>query len=74
MVLSNGMPAPTSQLELGRDGAELAPNALEGSTLAALEQVLAGPLVTHADLKSAGLLPFARGVDEPIVSDGELEL
>lgn len=36
------MPAPTAQLELGRDGAELAPNALEGPTLAALEQVLAG--------------------------------
>ena len=33
------MPAPIAQLELGRDGAELAPKALDGSTLAALEQV-----------------------------------
>jgi hypothetical protein len=35
------MPAPIAQLELGRDGAELAPKALDSSALAALEQVLA---------------------------------
>ena len=48
--------------------------ALESRQETLLEEVLAGPLVTHADLKSAVLLPFARGVDEPIKSDGELEL
>ncbi len=36
------MPAPVAPLELGRDGAELAPKALDSCTLAALEQVLAG--------------------------------
>ncbi|WP_284876970.1 phytanoyl-CoA dioxygenase [Brevundimonas sp. MEB006b] len=35
------MTVPIAQLELGRDGAELTPNALDGSILAALEQVLA---------------------------------
>lgn len=48
--------------------------ALENRQETLLERVLAGPLITHADLKSAGLLPFAGGVDEPIKSDGELEL
>ncbi|KQY91336.1 hypothetical protein [Brevundimonas sp. Root1423] len=36
------MPSRTAELELDRDGAELAPKALDGSTLAGLEQVLAG--------------------------------
>lgn len=36
------MPPPHAQLELARDGAELTSAALDGATLAALEQVLAG--------------------------------
>jgi hypothetical protein len=48
--------------------------ALENRQETLLEQVLAGPLFTHADLKGAGLLPFAKGVDEPIKADGALEL
>jgi hypothetical protein len=36
------MSALNAQLELGRDGAELAPQALDGPTRAALEMVLAG--------------------------------
>ena len=40
--VNSSMPAPIAQLELGRDGAELAPKALDSSALATLEQVLAG--------------------------------
>ena len=36
------MPVPIAQLKFDRDGAELAPKALQSSTLDALEEVLAG--------------------------------
>lgn len=48
--------------------------ALENRQESLLERVLAGPLITYADLKNAGFLPFAKGVDEPIKADGALEL
>lgn len=49
------MPAPIAQLELGRDGAELAPKALDRSTLAALEQVLAGQASDVAGIRLFGV-------------------
>ncbi|HWQ85378.1 phytanoyl-CoA dioxygenase family protein [Brevundimonas sp.] len=49
------MPAPIAQLELGRDGAELAPKALDSSTLAALEQVLAGQARDVAGVRLFGV-------------------
>lgn len=38
---NSSMPTPHAQLELGRDGAELASQVLDSSTLAALERLLA---------------------------------
>ena len=64
------MPAPIAQLELGRDGAELAPNALDGSTLAALEQVLAGQPRDVAGVRLFGVegLPGFLATNGPIGS------
>jgi hypothetical protein len=64
------MPAPHAQLELGRDGAELASQVLDSSTLAALERVLAGQPRDVAGVRLfgvVGLLSFIA-TDGPIGS------
>lgn len=64
------MPAPIPQLEFGRDGAELAPRALDRSTLAALERVLASQAPDVAGVRLfgvEGLLAFLA-TDGPIGS------
>lgn len=64
------MAAPIAQLELGRDGAELAPKALDRSTLTALEQVLAGQASDVAGIRLFGVegLPGFLAADGPIGS------
>ncbi|WP_426026503.1 phytanoyl-CoA dioxygenase family protein [Brevundimonas sp. TSRC1-1] len=64
------MPAPIAQLELGRDGAELAPKALDSSTLAALEQVLASQSRDVAGVRLFGVegLPGFLAINGPIGS------
>lgn len=64
------MPAPIAPFELGRDGAELAPKALDTSTLAALEQVLAGQPRDVAGVRLFGVvgLPGFLATHGPIGS------
>lgn len=64
------MPATIAQLELGRDGAELAPKELDGSTLAALDQILAGQPRDVAGVRLFGVegLPCFLATNGPIGS------
>lgn len=60
------MPAPIVELDLGRDGAELTPKALDRSTLAALEQALAGQTHDVAGIRLFGV----EGLSAFLVADG----
>lgn len=62
------MRPPIAQLELGRDGAELAPKALDGSTLAALEEALAGQPSDVAGVRLFGVegLPCFLATNGPV--------
>lgn len=64
------MAAPLVELDLGRDGAQLTPKALDRSTLAALEQVLAGQARDVAGIRLFGVegLPALLAADGPIGS------
>lgn len=64
------MPASIVELDLGRDGAELTPKALDRSTLAALEQVLAGQVRDVAGIRLFGVegLPGFLAADGPVGS------
>ncbi|NBB65810.1 hypothetical protein GVN18_41845 [Pseudomonas sp. ODNR1LW] len=64
------MPAPVAPLELERDGAELAPKALDSATLAALGQVLARQPGDVAGIRLFDLegLPGFLAANDPVGS------